>query len=107
MYRSEAAQEEVYSMYATKLLPATWEILKDARMAMDSTGPRDMYASVSTRYSLLSIIADCCAGETLNRVTDKGVAYANVAGLLTEKPTPEIALDKAREQIDCDPSRGT
>lgn len=98
-YRAEAPEEEMYSMYPRKLLSETWEILEDARMALGSNGPRGMYASISTGYSLMNIIADCCAGETLNRVTDKGVAYANIADLLTEKPSPETALDEAREQL--------
>jgi hypothetical protein len=55
----------------------------------------------------MSIIADCCAGETLNRVTDKGEAYANIAGLLTEKPSPQLALNEAREQIDPGSSRSS
>lgn len=99
MYHSEASLEDMYSMYPKKLLPETWKILEDARMAMGSSGPRGVYASRSTGYSLMSIIADCCAGETLNRVTDKGEAYANIAGLLTEQPSPQLALDEAREQL--------
>ena len=40
--------------------------------------------------SLLAILADCCAGATRSRVTDRAQAYASLAGLLTDDPTGEV-----------------
>jgi len=47
----------------------------------------------------MNIIADCCAGDNLARVTDQGAAYASLAGLLVEKPDAKLALDHARERL--------
>lgn len=79
-------REQEYEMFAEKLLPETWELLKEARMAHDlPSRTSHMAASEPTGLLLMSLLADCCAGETCSRVTDRNDAYSRLAGLLVER----------------------
>ena len=83
-FPSEEHNTETYDIYPQKLLPDTVSMLRRRRMSA-AIGPRNMRASAATGLTLMNIIADCCAGNTLARVTDRGIAYASLAGLLVEK----------------------
>lgn len=97
-YSPANQDRETYDIYPQKLLPDTVEMLRERGMSVE-VGPRNMRASVATGLSLMNIIADCCAGNSLARITDQGTAYANLAGLLTEKPAADVELDQARERL--------
>ena len=57
-------------------------------------GQKNLGGGVSVReptgLSLLSILADCCAGQSLARITDQSAAYGVLTGLLAEKPADEV-----------------
>ena len=86
LHTAESEDDDDYEMFAHKLLPETWEILQDASMANPvRTRPTHFFASRPTGLALMSLLADCCAGETFARVTDRGAAYSSLAGLLVDK----------------------
>lgn len=77
------AREGVYEIYAQKLLPETWALLREAGMAGSETYEGDVRTPEVTGLGVMSLLADCCAGETLTRVTDREAAYAAIANLFT------------------------
>lgn len=83
-YRPTANRAD-WAMYTQKLLPETWEILSTAGLAARSSHRIGIPVARPAGLSLLSILADCCAGETLARITDESAAYAVIMGLLAEK----------------------
>jgi hypothetical protein len=87
-YGSKGSLED-WPVYRDKLLPETWEVLKNTGKAGHQSSSPGVPVTEPTGLSLLSILADCCAGESLARVTDAGDAYAVLAGLLIEKPKDE------------------
>jgi hypothetical protein len=85
-----------YAMYYQKLLPDTWRMLRDAQLAhlpqMDrlfAGSDRDFILTSLAGLSVMSLLADSCAGETHRRITDRVAAYATLAGLLQD-PNGEI-----------------
>ena len=71
-----------YEIYPQKLLPETWHLLREMHIAGDPRQNLDIPFSAPTGLSLMSILADCCAGKTRARVTDRADAYAFVTNLL-------------------------
>jgi hypothetical protein len=71
-----------YEIYPQKLLYETFKILQEAQIAGDSLGNADYPVSDAAGLSIMSILADCCAGATRARVTDLNFAYATLTGLL-------------------------
>jgi hypothetical protein len=93
-------QEEPYEMYPEKLLPESWETLHKARMAGKLLHSSDYPLTEYAGLTVMSILADCCAGTTRSRVTDRGDAYATVAGLLGNKPdAPKVKKPDAHAQL--------
>lgn len=85
--------ERDYEMFANKLLPETWDMLKRAGMAHPARfRPSHTVATEPTALALMSILAACCAGSTFARVTDRSTAYASLAGLLSD------SSDNVRQQ---------
>jgi hypothetical protein len=80
-----------WRVYGEKLLPDTWDLLKRVGRAGAAIPGRGVPVTEPTGLSLLSILADCCAGQSLARVTDQAAAYGVIAGLLTDQPAEEIA----------------
>jgi len=92
--------EEPYEMYPEKLLPKSWEILRKARMAGRLLDNSDYPLTEYAGLTVMSILADCCAGTTRCRITDRGDAYATVAGLLGNNPNaPKVKRADARAQL--------
>jgi hypothetical protein len=97
-----------YSLYAQKLLPETWDLLNEA-MYVRGDLPQGGRSRVSEAVGLtvMSLLADSCAGTTLKRVTDRADAYANLSGCFLEysPATPNefeqntAAHDQARQQL--------
>jgi hypothetical protein len=87
---------EAWPVYRDKLLPETWEVLKKRGKAGPRSSSPGVPVTEPTGLSLLSILADCCAGQSLARITDAGDAYAVLAGLLIEKPE-----DEERRKTEC------
>jgi hypothetical protein len=84
-----------YEIYPQKFLPDTWKILADAKMVGDLSSNEDYPLSHQAGFAVMSILADCCAGETRSRVTDRAQAYASLTGLLTDKPDESSLRDRA------------
>jgi hypothetical protein len=74
-----------YEMFTHKLLPETWDLLRESRVARPLLSRTSHYAaSHPMGLALMNILADCCAGQTFARVTDRSDAYASLAGLFLE-----------------------
>jgi hypothetical protein len=98
-YVSSQSPQEIYEVYPQKLLPKTWDTLQQAGLAGAPLNNADYPTASPTGLSLMSLLADCCAGDTLVRVTDRSAAYASLSGLLTEStPAPTVVAD-ARESL--------
>ena len=83
---------EDYEMYPQKLLHETWNMLRRLQLTSDPRANSDYPLSRPTGLSIMSILADCCAGKTLARVTDQGLAYATLTNLQVD--------DMANEESD-------
>jgi hypothetical protein len=70
-YFSVQDPNEIYEVYPQKLLPETWRILQQAGLAGAPLADADYPTTGPTGLSLMSLLADCCAGDTLVRVTDR------------------------------------
>lgn len=75
-----------WPIYPEKLLPDTWQLLRMTGLAGHRLPSSGVPVTKPTGLSLLSILADCCAGQSLTRITDQSAAYGVLAGLLAAKP---------------------
>jgi hypothetical protein len=78
--------EDHYEIYPDKLFPESWRLLQEARMSGRLLPNSDYPMSEFGGLTVMSILADCCAGTTLSRLTDRGEAYATVSGFLGNNP---------------------
>jgi hypothetical protein len=93
-------KEEPYEMYPEKLLPESWRILEKARITGKLRDNSDYPLTEYGGLAVMSILADCCAGTTRSRVTDRSDAYATVAGLLGNNPgAPQLKKAEAYGQL--------
>jgi hypothetical protein len=83
---SSANHKGLYEIYPQKFLEKTWRVLDEKGMVGDLLPNRDYGPTTFTGLTMMSLLADCCAGATRVRVTDRSAAYASIAGLLTEPP---------------------
>ncbi|HYX23624.1 MAG TPA: hypothetical protein VFC23_05680 [Thermoanaerobaculia bacterium] len=79
-----------YEIYPQKLFPETWKMLRDAQFAGNPLANDDYPLSVPAGLAIMSVLADCCAGSTRRRVTDRDAAYATLADLLGSGPEEEF-----------------
>lgn len=82
-------------MFARKLLPETWDMLRELNLV----GPTDGRASSlsdKTGLALMSILTDCCAGERKARITDRADAYASLSRFIAG-PSSDIE-DQSQQQ---------
>lgn len=75
---------EDYEMWPQKLMYETWDLLRNLQLAGNPLANADYPLSQSAGLSLMSILAECCAGETRARITDQGIAYATLTNLLVD-----------------------
>jgi hypothetical protein len=73
-----------YEVYPQKFLPDTWELLEESGHAGPLLEDLDRPLSNPFGHAIMAILADCCAGSTRSRVTDRAPAYASLAGLLAD-----------------------
>jgi hypothetical protein len=71
-----------FRIFEDKLFHDTWYLLEQANLVGKPLRDFGVPVNQLCGLSLMSILADCCAGATHARVTDRGAAYANVVGLL-------------------------
>jgi hypothetical protein len=76
-----------YEMYRDKLLPQTWTMLQELHLA---SGPQanEHALSQATGLTITSLLADCCAGDTRSRITDRAAAYAKITNLMLDEQPP-------------------
>ena len=98
-YFSVKSPNETYEVYPQKLLPESWDVLQRAGLAGAPLANADYPTAGHTGLSLMSLLADCCAGDTLARVTDQSAAYATLSGLLTDSASVGFGLAKEREVL--------
>ena len=105
-YASINEGNEGYEIYPQKLFPDTWQLLQSCKLVGSPTWRSGRPTAAPTGLSLLSIVADCCAGDTLARITDQGAAYATLAGMFVGEPGPQTGPDEqTREQLVAIPLR--
>ncbi len=80
-FESSREGAPIYELYPEKFFPETWQLLQEAGLSGQRLTNDDFPTAEPTGLSLMSILADCCAGTSLARVTDRGEAYASLSGL--------------------------
>jgi len=80
--RQDRASQYDYEIYPQKFYAETFKLLNAAQLAGQPLPNADYPLSQPTGLCIMSILADCCAGTTLQRVTDRSAAYATLTGLL-------------------------
>ncbi len=85
-YYRGSALNSVYSygMWHQKLLPETWDMLQEVSLVGRKDCSSHFKLQDSTGLALMSILADNCAGTTMARVTDRGIAYASLTNMLVD-----------------------
>ena len=87
-----------YEIYPQKLLPDTWRLLREARLAGPPMANTDYPLAQHAGLGVMAILADCCAGETKRRITDRGAAYASLVGTLAGRPVDELHQQDAEAE---------
>lgn len=82
---------ENYEIYPQKFMPETWQVLKDLQLAGQPLQNADYPLTETAGLSVMSILADCCAGTTRARITDRGLAYATITNLTVDRSTSASA----------------
>jgi hypothetical protein len=88
----------VYQMYPQKLLRETWSVLRHHGLSGDLLENDDYPMSEPAGLMAMAILADCCAGTTRARVTDRGPAYASLAGLLGKDMGQRVRAQRAPQE---------
>jgi len=79
-----------YGIYPQKILPKTWELLLHSNFVARATGDTEWYnrgdyvMSSSLGLTLMSILADCCAGSQKRTITDEVDSYAALTRYITQ-----------------------
>ena len=85
-----------YDFYPEKLLPATWEMLSNSRLANTIRGDGRVVKASTGRlfgYYMMSVVAVCCSHERKRLVTDQLDPYRALANILID----EDAMDQPKE----------
>jgi hypothetical protein len=79
--------EDRYLVYPEKFLDETWDELSHAHLAFvpQNEGFHSYTMSSSLGLTMMSILADACAGSQKTTVTDRGSAYAALNKVLRQK----------------------
>jgi hypothetical protein len=81
MERHRNQNHDVYEIYPQKFLQETWRLLCDSKLSGTLLPNNDYPLSQPAGLTIMSILADCCAGKTRCRVTDRSAAYATLTGI--------------------------
>jgi len=84
-------QWDYYNIYPQKLLPDTWYALKELNLVEKFNDA--FKTSTSLGFSIMSILADCCAGEQRQMITDEIDFYSSLTRYLTEINGGEYEID--------------
>ncbi len=92
-------RHEHYEIYPQKLMPQTWQLLRRSRLAGGMLPNFDYPMTEPAGLIIMSVLADCCAGATRSRVTDRGEAYATLAGILGNDLGDETGIDYSEQSL--------
>jgi hypothetical protein len=87
-YHSNQGNQPEYAIYARKFSEETWQALEQLQLAKPPEGHARHRLAAATGLTMMSLLAECCAGTTRSLVTDRGVAYANLINLTAEDEEP-------------------
>jgi hypothetical protein len=87
-YHGNQENQPEYAIYAHKFSDDTWRALEQLQLAKPPEGYARHRLAEATGLTMMSLLAECCAGTTRTLVTDRGVAYANLINLTAEGTTP-------------------
>ena len=79
--------EQAYDFYPQKLLPETWEMLAESRLARvvcDTSHVRRASTGPLFGYYMMSILAVCCSQGRKRLVTDENDPYRTLANILDD-----------------------
>jgi hypothetical protein len=76
---------EPFAIYPEKFMPETWQVLLDLKLAGMPLQNDNFPLTATAGLSVMSILADCCAGTTRARITDRGLAYASITNLTVDR----------------------
>jgi hypothetical protein len=88
-----------YGIYGKKLLPETWKLLEDAALAqVRASGRQDYDVPRGVGLLLLASLADECAGQQHQLITDHHAAYSCIMRWLSARlgGSPLSAVDATR-----------
>lgn len=74
-------QDINYNIYPQKLLPKTWDSLRDSKLVKKKE--ETFITSPAFGFSVMSILADCCAGSQKQLITDEIKSYSALNRYLT------------------------
>jgi hypothetical protein len=92
------APSGTYEIYPEKLLGDTVALLRSRGLIGDTLPNADLPSTRWMGLHLMNILADCCAGEQMARITDEQAAYEALAGLLADK-TVQPSPHNTREAV--------
>lgn len=84
-YRKLDGGGEDYEMWPQKFMWETWQLLREMKLTGAALKNADYPTTPAVGLSLMSILAECCAGETRARITDQGLAYATISNMLVDE----------------------
>lgn len=79
--------EQAYDFYPQKLLPETWDMLAESRLARivgDANDVRQASTKPLFGYYMMSILAVCCSQGRKRLVTDENDPYRTLANILVD-----------------------
>jgi hypothetical protein len=96
--------ENDFEIWPQKLSAETWKLLKELAIARD-VGEPDPVTTQPAGLAIMSLLADCCAGKTKGRVTDRGDAYSAISEMLAlpapaKEATADVVVSLALPMID-------
>jgi hypothetical protein len=78
-FREDALPGASYEMWSQKLLPETWDLLREHRLTGLPLASGDYPLDEQAGLAVMAKLADACAGKTFARWTDRFLAYGLVA----------------------------
>lgn len=88
--------QSIYGFYPQKLLPETWELLAESRLASVSKS-KDGVLTASTNalfgYYMMSVLAVCCANDRKRLVTDNHDPYRALANIMVDEKPSKVDKD--------------
>jgi hypothetical protein len=86
-YRDDLKLNEPFEIWPQKLGQDTWQMLEESQLTSGPLANGDYPFDLVAGITIMSKLADACAGNTFARVTDKMLAY----GLIGDRDEPVLA----------------